>query len=533
MPSQFSRLPQYLLLSAFYLFFALNAHAVGLGLEAETVQVPVTGISIEGFSAIEGYPLSISAIRQLIDAERAKYPKTMTVDELHQLADVVTLYVREKGFVFHTVYLPPQRVTDGTVRLVLQEGVLSDVHVINQTQWPDHRFSQVFDPLVGDMLYAPSVENRVQALKAQTGFQVFAFYSRGREAGQARLNLRVEPLKKRNFAVTVDNYGSDVTGKYRLVAQYTEHQLSGRFDRLSLAVLRALSDTDNTYGNIQYTLPFGSLNYSWDISASNNQFQLGNQFADLGLQGEAFTVRSGLTRHVAFHPTRRERWRAGVYHKRNRLDLNGNKLIGESEHSEAVTLEWFKDKQFLRSGWVLNGYVGVSHGRFERDNTPAQTFNKINYSGSVTHGFAGGARWSNIVQTNLRGQWSDVNLPSIERFALTGPFAVRGFEPGRFNADQAMFVSAEWRFPGVFAGQQERAWRLEPMLFADWGNGSRKGTSKTDSTSGEFSAAGLGLRFAWGKRFSGQLISAWPIHSEDNGRTVVSDELWLFEMRWH
>ncbi|HEY7771771.1 MAG TPA: ShlB/FhaC/HecB family hemolysin secretion/activation protein [Marinagarivorans sp.] len=463
--------------------------------------------------------------------ERDRFGEMMSLDELHQVADALTLYVRNKGYVFHSVYLPPQEVEHGFVTLRLQKGKLGSVHVINNTSLPDRRFSAVFSDLLGDILYAPDVEDRVQALKAQGGFDVFAFYSRGVEPGQARLNLKVSESRQRALAVSLDNYGSASSGEQRLIGQYSEFQLTGRHDRLSLAVLHGVDGVANTYGSVAYNLPFGGLRYAWDISASNNQFEVGDRYAALGLEGDAINLRTGITRHMRFHPKHRSRIRFGIYEKRTSLDALGNTTV-QKEQSQALNLRWSKDRQWPESGTLFNRVIEASHGQFEVEGVPDGKFNKLNVSGFWLTRYASG-RARNLVQLNVQGQASDTALPSVEGFSLTGANGVRGFEAGGFNADSAVLASLEWRFPSLWPGTAEQRWRLEPILLADWATGRKEGLGDSLATKATYASAGVGLRMSWGQHVAAQLTASNALKGDLNGTEVDSDGQVLFEIRWY
>lgn len=475
---------------------------------------------------------SLAELRQQLALERARFGPTMSVDELHQVADALTLHVRNLGYAFHTVYLPPQKVEGGLVEFRVQQGVLGGVHVINNTPLADKRFASLFDDQIGKVLYGPDIEDRVQGLKAQGGFDIFPFYSRGAKPGEVRLNLRVDEARKRSFALKLDNYGSASSGEHRLIAQYTEFQLTGRHDRLSLALLRSVDDVPNTYGSVNYSLPFASLKYAWDISASNNQFEVGDLFADLGLKGAASNVTTGVSRHFQHHPQRRSRIRFGVYERRTNLNIGDDQEDVAREVSRAASLLWTKDKQWGASSSALSLSAGISHGEYEVQNVPDGSFTKLDLSGMWVKGLASGYL-RNLVQLSFRGQYSDAALPSIEGFSLTGAYGARGFEPGGFSADRAFLASLEWRLPALLTFSSEQNWRLEPYFVGDWAIGSQKGLGASDPQDAAFSSAGVGLRMSWGRHFSAQVSASRAIKGELNDNEVEGDEQVLFEIRWY
>lgn len=494
-------------------------------------------LQVEAFSLVNAdmrlhSRLSLAELRQQLLLERARFGQMMSVDELHQVADALTLHVRNLGYVFHTVYLPPQKVEGGLIEFNVQQGVLGSVHVINNTSVADKHFVSMFDDQVGKVLYGPDIEDRVQGLKAQGGFDVFPFYSRGTKPGEARLNLRVDKAHKRSFALKLDNYGSASSGEDRLIGQYTEYQLTGRHDRLALALLRSVDEVPNIYGSASYNLPLARLKYAWDVSASNNQFEVGDRFAALGLKGAASTVAMGISQHFRHHPQRRSRARLGVYEKRTNLDMGDSQSDVAREVSRVASLLWARDKHWDTSSSALSLSAEISHGGYEVQNMPDGSFTKLDLSGFWVKG-SGTGYLRNVVQLSFRGQYSDVALPSIEAFSLTGAYGARGFEPGGFSADRALLTSLEWRLPALLSFSSEQNWRFEPYLLGDWAIGSQKGLGGNERQRAAFTSAGLGLRMSWGRHFSAQLSASTAIKGEVNDNEVEGDEQVLFEIRWY
>lgn len=518
MDGWFSRL----LMALIGLTLHLSAGAQSLNPVQDDFRLRVTAFNLTGIQHTAS--LDVTEINRQLLLERARFAQTMSVDELHQVADALTLFLRNQGFVFHTVYLPPQRVDGGLVEMRVQEGVLAGVHVINQTRWSDRRFQKPFRALQSKILYGPEVEEVVQALRAQGGFRVFAFYSRGKKSGEAILNLRVDPTAKRAFSLRADNYGSPSSGEQRVMVQYSEYQLTGHHDRLALALLRTVDDVANTYGSITYQLPFGGLNYVWDISASNNQFEVGDRFAALGLEGDASTLRTGFTWVARHHPDRRSTWRLGAYDKSNNLKVDTTSVADET--SRVVSLQWNKNLRSATGGAVFNSLLEYGYGEYQIEGLPDGEFNKLDLGLLLAKGLGQG-RWRNLWQLSVRGQYSDSMLPSIEGFGLTGAYGVRGFAPGGFNADSAALAALEWRLPNLIGGER---FRLEPFWFAEYANGRKEGATGAKQDA-EFSGTGVGLSLLWGGRFSAQVVAAKSASGKIDGVEVEDDDQVLFEIR--
>lgn len=487
--------------------------------------ITVSNFTLNGLAADADSRLSLDQLKYQLQIERARFGKQMTVDELHQVADALTLYVRGKGFPFHTLFLPPQEISGGVVEFRLQQGVFLGAHVINHTQLADSRFSSPFAEFEGQVLYGPNIDDRVQALKGAGGFSVFAFYSRGNKPGEVRLNLKVEEGRKHQFSFKADNYGSATTGEYRVIGQYSTYQLTGHHDRLSVAVLGAVDGVANTYGSLYYSLPFRGLRWAWDISASNNQFELGDRFEALGLKGDATVVRTGFTRIGRHQQGNRASMRLGGYDKRNNIDGDGE-AADQEEVSQAITWSWSKDKQWDTRGSALSLSAELSHGQFEVANLAEESFDKLDLSAFWMTSMGSG-NWRNLVQFSSRAQVADVALPSIEGFSLTGAYGVRGFAPGQFSADNAVLASFEWRLPSFPPASGKAMWRIEPYLFGDLSYGDKVGLGDDESIEATFQGAGIGFRGQISRHFSFQIVGARGLYGKiGNNRVTSDDQIW-------
>jgi hemolysin activation/secretion protein len=516
--------PRYALLIKIMMLWAGLLLGVQAAQSAEDdLRVSVNRFSFTGLDH-PAHGLTIAGLEQQAQVERARFGADMSVEELNTLADALTLYVRTFGFAFHTVFLPPQRVEAGRVELRVQEGRLGNVHVINKTSLADKRFEQPFAQVRGKLLYGPAIEKQVQALKAQAGFNVFAFYSRGEKPGEAVLNLRVDKADSHMYSLRLDNYGSATSGKQRAIAQYSQFQLTGHHDRLDLGVLQTLGGVANRYGSLGYQLPFGHLHYVWDISAANNQFELGERFAALGLEGDTRTLSTGVTRVLRHQPSERASLRLGLYDKRNRLNA-GQKSVAR-ELSQAVTAEWNRTWVSKKST-VATAQLEYSYGQAQVENLPDEDFNKVDFSALLSRGWGTGT-WRHVLQFTGRGQFSDVSLPSIEGLALSGAYGVRGYSAGLFNAERAALGALEWRLPNVLA---RKRWRIEPYLLAEYGAG-RDLDAKSDTRSAHLSDIGMGVNASFGAHLRINVMAVTGFGGAVDGVKLDAQHQVLCELRW-
>lgn len=510
------------------LLLAPNVHAQKfVDTQQAGLRFELKAIYLEGFEAAQHANLSQEQVNQAIARERARFTSAVSTDDLHTIADALTLFFRAQGYAFHSVFLPPQTVRAGVVILQLQAGVLGDVHVINHSRYKDRAFAAPFKKLQNKLLFAGQVEQVVQALKMQGDAQIFAFFSRGDKPGHARLNLRVENAAKRSVRASLDNYGSASSGEHRLIAAYTERQLTGHHDKLSLSLLRVMDDIDNTYGNIHYSLPFAGLKYQLSASYSNNQYEVGERFAALGLQGNFTSQSIGLRRYSDFKPHSRSSLQ--LLYAQKQSDLANEVGLANQEDSLSWSLGWQKRWGNASGSSLLQSNLSAALGGFtDLEASTQRDFTKLSMSEFLVIGGGGGARGKrNVLQLSVRAQYAQDALPQAETMSLTGIYGARGFAPGSFNAERGAVASLEWRWPNILPTNKVRA---EPFFLADWAGGQSGQDSETSR--GQFTAVGGGLRIALGRHISAQLAYAAALEGRINDIEVPKDDqLWL-ELRF-
>ena len=77
-------------------------------------------------------PLEVQKLVFLIRDQRRK--RGITLGMIETVADTITLYYRQKGFILAKAYIPKQRVRDGVVTLTLLLGELGEVSVSNNNR---------------------------------------------------------------------------------------------------------------------------------------------------------------------------------------------------------------------------------------------------------------------------------------------------------------------------------------------------------------------------------------------------------------
>lgn len=522
------------LYSFIYIFF-LMASEYSWANEKGGGLIKVTGT---GFVDVVDYPhrgLTSKELVQAMSLARKSYPRYMSLEQLHSLADKMTLFYRDKGFKFHTVYLPPQKTKSGFIQFEVIEAKLGDIQVIGKGI-DNNTIKSVFSTYLNQPLYQPDIDYAVLALKNQTGIDAVAYYSRGINTGEVRLNVKAkQDIWDAYFQV--DNYGSKSTGEHRLTTGVNWYSPSGRLDKLSLGVMAANGDPDaNLFGYLNYQLPLWNLDNLISINISNNLFSVGQDFASLELDGDARIVQVRFDHQLSRSWLSQQNLGALLAIKSTDYDsVFKDPSLERDETSESLALNWNYTHQTDSGRFQQKWNIAAMSGRYEIDSVidEPENFSKVNIFANFKQYFgSGNSRLSSIVNFSMRGQYSKTALPSFEKFLLTGAYGVRSLQPGFFAGDVGGIISLDWYFTRLIQIEPQRKLSVIPLIFIDVAHGEKLDIEGEVFDSATVSGIGFGLEVALKRNWSARLFASTEIDQKTDSGLELDSKGFFLQMNY-
>lgn len=502
------------------------------------VQRPAEEIYPEGFDIAGSRSLAVAdrpergiyaqEIERLLEAERRKRPEGFTIGQLQEVANAVTRYLRERGQILSTAYIPEQDVRDGVVKIEILEGILGDVVPEGNEMYSDKRLVRPFRDLVGEPVTNDEVESAILRLTDYPGLVVFGVFRPGDQLGETDLALRVQDEQRVEVGITADNHGSRFTGQERLRADLAVNNVSGAADVFRASVLQTFNPTNGTYGLLNYERPVGAPGHAVGFGVSSNTFDVGDFLSSLGIDGEVYIA--NLYYDWGFVRSRRK----NLYFT---VDLSAKRAIQERQG-----VELFRDEILVLTpefsfdttdGW---GGGGINQGTIQLgigdvDGDPPTPTSRRDENGEFVQGSFQKlvvylARLQSLTRNQslllrLQGQYSPDPLVSVEQFAIGGPYTVRAYPTAEFLGDSAAFGSIEWiiNAPG-FANARafgNRTWGefFQVSVFVDGATAKLNDLRFAQEDSVDLSGAGLGLQFSLPGTFLARVDVASPITSRD------------------
>lgn len=352
------------------------------------------------------------------------------------------------GYPFTKVYLPPQEVKDGLLKIAVIEGRYGKVDVEGEARLAARSLAFLRGLDAGDPIESAPLERRLLTLSDQPGVKISPLLRSGEAEGTGDLIVTVERTATRDIDAGYDNHGSAFTGEHRL-------RLNARFDSPfsfgDQLQIRAVSSTKNLWlGNLAYSFPLGVSGLRVSLSHARTAYELGGDFRSLEASGTADTSSAGMSFSVR---------RSAVSNLSLSLTMERKVLrdvIGAIESDEekssrnlGVTMQF--DHQ--GAGGVTYGSVGLVPGEL-RLSGEAATLDESSgrkSAGGFTKLTLDVARLQPVERLGITlygrfsAQKTDQNLDSSEKFSIGGPYAVRAYPIGEGSGDEGVLAQFELR----------------------------------------------------------------------------------------
>lgn len=433
-------------------------------------------------------------------------PFGFTIGMFEHIANTVTYFYRGKGFFLARAYIPEQVVQDGVIKIQVIESFLDQVVFDGNKVYSDEQLAALVTDLIGNPIYKDTIEQKLFHMNDYPGLEASAVFGPGAKPGSAAMLVKVKDEKRKGF-VSFDNYGSIFTGENRLRLHYDFNNKFNNADRLSLNLLANFSPRNGLYGDLSYVQPVFNPTYRLGGGISYNQFDVGQELADLGITGESLIVNGFMTKNII--RSRLDNLTVGID-----LSLKNatSKVIDSVAAEDKLTVFRFDAAYSGIDRWkwpaqhsaTASISVGVADFLGSMDSNGNELSGRRGGSGE----FAGGD-FSKLVlsytrsqpifelQTLLfryRGQYTSDMLVALEQFSLGGPDTVRAYPVAEALVDKATFLSLEWI--AFVSPEIEYTWlnKFQFSIFFDYATGSKNDPLVNDIASVTLSGPGFSLQ---------------------------------------
>lgn len=487
-------------------------------------QVYVRSFILEGNSVF-----SDDALSQLIHTYE---DRTLTAEQLQEIARILTRFYIDKGYVNSGVILPDQQIVHGSVKLEIVEGTLSGMHIHGNQHLQDAYIQNRLMP-ARDIQNVPLnifiLQQRLKLLEQDPRIKTIqAILSPGLQRGKAALNVKVQEKRPYQVSFKVNNHGSPSVGGYGLEGRVVHYNLTGWGDTISAQY--EMNEGLDEYA-LDYTFPITRHNTTIAVDYSRIESVVVEEpFGTLNIRGDTRTT--GLSLRHPFYKTVFTEFAMALTienrHSKTSLlkepfSFTSGAVNGESE----VTVMRFSQEWVNRNmNRVLAIRSILNFGIDFLDPTVHETLPDSRFFAAMFQ-----LQWINRVRLfdsqvlfGLNMQLADQSLISMEKFAIGGFSSVRGYRENYLTTDSGYVSSLEWRIP-VGTLKIPRFSRMQGdgvvqlVLFGDYGKGWNQDDAVPDPD--DISSVGLGIRWIVSQKLYGEFY--WGKALRDPRRTTDYD----------
>jgi hemolysin activation/secretion protein len=425
------------------------------------------------------------------------------LNDLIRARDALQKALRERGYAFHHVSLPPQTVAGGSVRLQVGVFTVGTVSVDGNDHYSVADVRRALPALAsGRTPVVSSLLGQLQIANENGARQLSLNLKEGARPDVVDAEIVVEERDPLVLFALLNNTGSAESGRARLSLGLQHADLLGLDDGFSLLYTTSPEHPSRvTQVGSAWRLPLYATGAVVSLQYAHSDVDSGRIADVFDVSGAGDFAGITWTQHLQSIGGYRQRLAFTLDDRLfdNDVAFNGQPIGGEVR-SRPVTVRYDADLRFAQGSLAFN----VAYVR----NTPTGAHN-----GAADYAAArapAGTRWDvarfgvqlgwNLPRTwQLRaaidGQLAGEALIPGEQFGLGGAQSVRAFEERSVTGDDGVRASVELWAPAL-----PRNVRL--FGFVDGGYVERQDTLPDESDHDDLVGAGLGLRWQWQDRVS-------------------------------
>ena len=451
-------------------------------------RIEVSGFVVQGVGDHPKQGITPAAIQALTDAEFAKVrgsapsPTELGFDQMQGVADAITKRYREAGFIVATAYLPAQTVGDDKrVHIDVLEGRVGQIKVQGAKHYKPWVIAASAEKLRGKPLLKGDVDTALLYDRDLPGMSVSSTFQPGEKTGDTDLLMVVHEQKPLSVTLGLNNYGTDLTGRFRAEADFVWNDPLGLGDKLTAGLQYAFDPHQNNYGSLGYSIPMAKVpGLYFNAGADRSELQLSSgAFAALNVRGPTSRYFAGADWKFVNDQDLQMTGSLQYIHETSKLTTQDIPLSDEAFNVAQLGFTLNHTDRRFRGLDMLS----VALRQSINDESLRPDTVSPNHARSFSILKLGYTRIQFLTPTQnlffkFAAQYTNDALAPLEQFVIGGPDTVRAYPIADALADRGFYTSLEYHIdapgfankPSPFKGQP---WRelLTFETFIDYARG--------------------------------------------------------------
>jgi hemolysin activation/secretion protein len=438
----------------------------------------------------------------------------VTVSQLNKVANDITAYYRNHGYILTRAVLPPQEIKGGNVKIRIIEGFIDSVKIQGDDAANDSTIRAYADKIRAEKpLNVETLERYLLLMEDLPGVEARAVLQPSptvQGASDVVVNIKRKPIEASAIA---DNRGSRFLGPEQLNLTAAFNNMLSQDDQTQFRVVTTPFGLDELFfGEIRHEEQLGSEGTKAVISGSYIKTRPQYSLEPFDIVGTSYAFTAGVS-----HPlirSRRENLFVNADATIRDSDLNSlgtglshdkTRVVGVAASYDFVDFTSAINRMDLRYARGIGIATDVEAKPRSRANGKP-VFDKVTSRLSRIQPVWG--PWS--VQATAAGQYSPDPLVASEEFALGGADFGSAYDSAELTGDSGAAGRLEIQYND--APQTAYLKQYQVYGFYDigrvWNHDPIPGS---EASTGDLSSTGLGVRFNVNEQISGGLEGSLPL----------------------
>jgi hemolysin activation/secretion protein len=468
------------------------------------IEVPAIGVTCRDIQkiTITSAPNLSDAVRNQITSEFAG--RCLNVSDIERILAVITKDYIDRGYITTRAYLPPQDLTKGHLEILVIEGVLNKI-MIEDGGAKSISIGNVFPGLEGSLLNLRDLEQGIDQINRLASNNARLDIQPGEKEGTSDVVVHNQPQSPYHFNISVDNQGSESTGKTQTGLSASADNPLGYNDMFSIthrqSTPRDVSRKDSISDNLNFSIPFGY--NTLHASASHSKYYSPITVPsglELISSGNSKTYNMNFDRVMYRDQSSRASLSATLTSKQSENYLAGEFLAVSSRKLTVFDLDGNLNTGL--AGGVLSLDLGYARGlkildALEDisglpDSAPRAQFSKYKFGFNYARPFQVLTKTVSFT-SQLTGQKANDTLFGSEQIAIGGLYSVRGFVKNTLAGDNGYYWRNELSVRQPFSLYNQT---ISARYYIGYDTG-KVSSRVTNSQEGSLSGIVLGLSGNW------------------------------------
>jgi len=391
--------------------------------------------------------------------------KELTFTEITEITSIITKYYREKGYFVARAYLPVQNIArnNNVLEIAVIEGSYGEFILNNNSLVNDSTLQTMIDNSKSrdNIISTETLERSMLLINDTPGVILSqADIKPGAIVGSSDFIMTAEKMNRLDGYVLADNTGGRYTGKNRLMVGVNVNSPFSIGDKISLFGL--VSNGSNLKnGRISYSVPLTSSGLVGEVSYSQTNYNLTEEYKSLDATGTAKTIEASLKYPLLRTRAENLYLNMNIANKDLKDEVNSTSSVTQKD-TQFITLGLDYDKNQLISKLNSSSNVNLDlkYGSLSFDDDTDKTIDEAGANTNGTYTKVNLALSNTLYFTNklsldtsLKMQYAlgNKNLDGSEDISIGGSSGVKLYPDGELSAENGYVfnIEAKYRLPSL------------------------------------------------------------------------------------